>query len=89
MTLSTSHRDTDVDRLFKAIRTELQAKGHFEEMRPCFESAYASHTKMLPQIHRDTKDDIRGYLESTGFRIEKWLDDQYEEAVVVVRAVRS
>ena len=41
---------------------------------------------MISKIHRDTKADIRSYIETAGFRITDWQDPVYADAVVVVEA---
>lgn len=86
--LSTSHRDTDVERLFDALKDELVDKGEFEAMRPHWEEALEAHKQMESEIHRDTKDDIRRYLEEVGFSVQDWHDSEYVDAVVVVKAVK-
>ena len=39
-------------------------------------------------IHRDTKEDIRRYVEEAGLEIHDWRDSEYADAVVVVTAVK-
>ena len=41
-------------------------------------------------VHRDTKDDIRGYLISAGFDVDEdnWRDAEYADSVIVARAVK-
>jgi len=40
-------------------------------------------------IHRDTKAEIRGYLQNAGFEIQDWRDSEYADSVVVVKAVKA
>ncbi len=93
LVLSTPHQGTDVDRLFLRMREVLERKGRFDELRFNYEAARRTHEKLLPNIHRDSKDDIRDYLCSAGFEIEDesrdWRDSEYVGAVVVVRARRK
>jgi hypothetical protein len=39
-------------------------------------------------IHRDTKEDIRRYVEEAGLEIRDWCDGAYADSVVVVTAVK-
>ena len=88
LALSTAHSATDVDRLFRAIRDNFTKKGILAEFRATLEDVRRRHEQMMGKIHRDSKEDIRRYLEDAGFDIEEWLDDQYAGAVVVVKAVK-
>jgi len=84
--LSTSHKGTDLDRLFSRMREVLQSKGLWEELQDDHRQARARHEKMDALIHRDTKEDIRSYLEQAGFSVRNWYDDEYVGAVVIVVA---
>ena len=85
--LSTPHRDTDVKKVLKKLRDVLQTKGLFESLAEEFETAKLVHGKMDHLIHRDTKEDIRRYVEEAGLEIRDWRDSEYADAVVVVTAV--
>jgi ubiquinone/menaquinone biosynthesis C-methylase UbiE len=89
LVLSTPHKDTDVKKLLSKLRTALQGKGLFKSLAEEFEMVKLVHAKMDHLIHRDTKADIRGYLQSTGFEIQDWRDSEYAESVVVVKAVKA
>jgi ubiquinone/menaquinone biosynthesis C-methylase UbiE len=89
LVLSTSHSETDVDRLFDAIRQDFTKKGKIGEFRSIIDEVRKRHDQMMNKIHRDTKDDIRNYLKQAGFAIEEWFDDMYCGAVVVVKAVKA
>jgi ubiquinone/menaquinone biosynthesis C-methylase UbiE len=86
--LSTSHRGTDVDKLFERMKKNLEQKGKFQSLMRNFEAARQVHDKLGDRIHRDTKEDIRGYVESAGFEITTWDDSAYVEAVVLVVAIK-
>jgi ubiquinone/menaquinone biosynthesis C-methylase UbiE len=88
LVLSTPHRETDVKKLLSKLRAGLQAKGLFKSLAEEFETVKLVHEKMDHLIHRDTKADIRGYLQNTSFEIQDWRDSEYAESVVVVRAVK-
>jgi len=86
LVLSTSHRDTSVDNLFATLAASLKAKGLFEQLRTNFDDARARHEEMTASIHRDTKADIRSFVEKAGFKITEWCDSAYAGAVVIVQA---
>ena len=88
LALSTPHRDTDVGQLFSAMRANFADKALWPALRESLEEAFERHSAMMEKIHRDTKDDIRRYLENAGFAVEDWLDGQYAGSVVVVKAVK-
>lgn len=89
LVLSTAHRETNVDQLFGRLREVLTAKGCFEELRAHYLSAHKVHQKLMPKIHRDTKEDIRQYLRTAGFVVsdapEDWREHEYAGAVLVAR----
>lgn len=85
---STSHSETNVDKLFARMREVLEEKGVFNALKRNFDSARARHRQMDHLIHRDSKDDIRRFTENAGFEIVDWRDSEYAEAVVVVEALK-
>lgn len=87
--LSTPHVGTDVDHLFARMRQTLESQGKFSALRANDEDARLRHLSLEPLIHRDTKSDIRRYVEEAGFAIKDWLDSEYTGAVVVVDAVKK
>lgn len=86
LVLSTPHVDTNVDKLFARMKAVLTEKGAFDELQPFFLGARDRHRQMDRLIHRDTKEDIRGWLVNAGFEIVDWQDSAYVDAVVVVEA---
>ena len=88
LALSTPHRETDVKKLLSKLRTVLQSKGLFKSLAEEFETVKLVHEKMDHLIHRDTKDEIRGYLQNAGFEIQGWRDSEYADSVVVVKAIK-
>ena len=88
LALSTPHRNTDVKKLLTKLRDVLQSKGLYESLAEEFETAKLVHEKMDHLIHRDTKEDIRRYVEEAGLEICDWRDAEYADAVVVVKAVK-
>jgi SAM-dependent methyltransferase len=89
LVISTPHDQTDVNRLFQRMRESLVRKGLFERLRPHYDDARARHDAMMDRIHRDTKEDIRRYIEGAGFRITDWQDRAYADSVVIVEAVKD
>jgi SAM-dependent methyltransferase len=87
LVLSTSHNETNVDRLFERMRESLQKRGLYESLRSNYEDARRRHEDMMDRIHRDTKADIRHYVEQAGFQIRDWKAS-YVDAVVIVEAVK-
>jgi ubiquinone/menaquinone biosynthesis C-methylase UbiE len=88
LVLSTPHRDTDVKKLLSQLRAALRSNGLFESLAEEFETLKLVHEKMDHMIHRDSKAEIRGYLQSAGFEIQDFRDNEYVESVVVVKAVK-
>jgi SAM-dependent methyltransferase len=86
--LSTSHTETDVDRLFARMRAVLEGKGVFQKLRANFEDARLRHDAMTDDIHRNTKAEIRAFVEGAGFKVVDWREKEYADAVVVVEAVK-
>lgn len=88
LALSTSTNETDVDQLFGAIRKHLINNKEFESKRENWEDAHQRHIEMLDDIHRDTADDIRAYLDQAGFDVIDWHAKEYLDTVVVVKAIK-
>ncbi len=86
LVLSTSHRETNVDHLFAVMEGSLREKGLFQSLKSNFVDARERHAAMISRIHRDTKAEIRGFVERAGFDIVEWSDGEYANAVVVVHA---
>jgi SAM-dependent methyltransferase len=86
LVLSTPSQETNLGRLFGRMREVLQGKELFDELKANFEGAQQVHEKLHELIHRDSPDDIRGYLESNGFEIDEWLEGEYVGSVVVIKA---
>jgi ubiquinone/menaquinone biosynthesis C-methylase UbiE len=89
LALSTPHSGTDVGRLFKDIVTYYAAKGKLQEKKEIIDHARKRHENMMKNIHRDTEDQIRHYIEDAGFRIVEWTPGQYSGAVVVIKALKK
>ena len=72
------------------MREVLGHKGLLGNLKINLEAAQKAHKKMDQLINRDSKEDIRRYIEEAGFEIEDeqrdWRDREYVDSVVVVRA---
>jgi hypothetical protein len=77
-----------VKKVLKKMRDVLQSKGLFESLAEEFQTAKLVHEKMDHLIHRDTKEEIRRYIQEAGLEIRDWRDSEYADAVVVVKAVK-
>lgn len=86
LVLSTSHHETDVEQLFRTLKSALETSGLFASLQSNYVDARQRHDNMMAQIQRDTKADIRSYLTAAGFTITDWVDSEYTGAVVVVQA---
>ena len=86
LALSTAHRDTDVAKLFAAIRASLEEKGLAEQLRAAVFDAEDRHRQMMDRIHRDTREDVIRYLTTAGFEIASRQDSAYVDAVMIVEA---
>ena len=87
LVLSTSHSETNVDRLFARMREVLNREGRFESLRRHYADARKRNDAMIERILRDSQADIRRYIENAGFRVVDWRPG-YVDAVVVVEAVK-
>jgi len=89
LTLSTSHKDTNIRLLFNAIKNDLAQKRLFtSELEPVWLDAFNRNVDLEDLICRDTKQDIRDYVTRAGFRIEEYIDSEYVNCVVVYKLVK-
>lgn len=86
LSLSTSHRDTDVDRLFNGLQNALADKGLLDQYQQQVEVARARHEEMSELIHRDTADTTVAMLREAGFELVGEPRTAYLGAVIVVKA---
>jgi ubiquinone/menaquinone biosynthesis C-methylase UbiE len=87
---SSSTTDTDVNRLFSAIRTNLKKNGCLDSMRAVVDSAYDRHVQMIDNIIKDSHQDVVNYAKHAGFCVNEADVEQgaYEGAVTIVKAVK-
>lgn len=86
LVFSTSHQETDVGALFDKMEKVLRRRKVFDQLEPQFKDALARHQQMDALIHRDSREQIRQWIDDTGFELKTWNDDIYTGAVVVVEA---
>ncbi|NOT00503.1 MAG: class I SAM-dependent methyltransferase [Phycisphaerales bacterium] len=89
LVLSTSTRDTDLDRLFAAIEDDLRRKKVLDEFREDHQQARQRHEDMKDRIHRDTPDLVRQHVTKAGFRIVEEYLNEYVGAVMIVVAEKT
>ncbi len=88
---SSSTTETDVERLFSAIRADLKRKDCLDSMRSIVHNAYDRHVQMMDNILRDTHQQVVNYAIQAGFSVDD-ADVQrgaYEGAVSIVKAVKK
>ncbi len=87
---SSSTTETDVDRLFAAIRTNLQQNDCLDSMHAVVDSAYDRHMQMMDNIIKDSHEDVVNYAKHAGFCVAADDVEQgaYEGAVTIVKAIK-
>lgn len=88
---STSTNETDVERLFTAIRKNLDEKGQLDSMRAVIDSAYDRHIQMIGNIKKDSHEDVINYARHVGFSVPDAVVEKgaYEGAVTIVKAIKT
>ncbi len=88
LALSTSHRKTNIDTLFTAIRADLEKNNRLEALESVVNESYERHVQMLHKIQGNTREEIIAFLHRAGFEITTRIDSTYGEAVMVVAALK-
>ena len=87
--LSTTHSETDLDPLLKAIESHLKATGTFKEKE--------KHYRRVVEVNRDiqysiarryTREEYEQWLDQAGFRIT-YEKSSYKDAVIVIHARKA
>lgn len=88
---SSSTTETDVERLFAAVRTNLSQKGCLDSMRSIVDSAYERNIQMMDNIVKDTHNEVVNYAIHAGFSVDDADVERgaYEGAVTIVKAVKK
>lgn len=89
LSISTSYRETNVDRLFDALQDALAKKDLLDQYQEQVDVARARHTEMEAMIRHDTIDDTKKLLSDAGFTIEGDARREYVDAVIVVKAIKT
>lgn len=88
--LTGPRKDTRLDRLFRRIRQDLQARGVFETYRDHYERVERINRQYLdPMLHRWTIDDVKAQLLEAGFKKISYTSDKaYAGQSMIVCAER-
>jgi ubiquinone/menaquinone biosynthesis C-methylase UbiE len=89
LTLSTSHKQTNIRLLFNAIKRDLTMNGQFsDELEPVWLEAFYRNQEMEDMICRHSKEEIREWIEKVGFTIEEYRESEYVDCVVVYKVLK-
>jgi ubiquinone/menaquinone biosynthesis C-methylase UbiE len=87
--LSTSHKRTDINRLFAEIEKSLKHRRLWnEQVAESCADAFERNVEMNALITRDSIEDIKKYVRNAGFKILEFEDGHYVDCVVVLKAVK-
>jgi ubiquinone/menaquinone biosynthesis C-methylase UbiE len=88
--LTGPRKDTRLDRLFRRIRQDLQARGVFEKYRDHYDRVERINRQYLdPMLHRWTTDDVKAQLLEAGFNEIVYTSDKaYAGQSMIVCAKR-
>lgn len=89
LVVSTSWRETKVMALMNTLKSELQSKHLFGQLREEWEAATNFNLNMNHLITRDSLADIREYVNGAGLSIDTWVTGAYAGSTVVFRATKS
>jgi ubiquinone/menaquinone biosynthesis C-methylase UbiE len=85
--LSTTHRETSLDPLLKAIEKELKQIGKFEELAAEWENVHTINKRLEDTIvKRHTREQIRDMVKLAGFEIISEIPSAYHGAVTIIHA---
>lgn len=89
LSLSTSHKETDISALFNAIKVGLVEQHLWSDAtESAWKDAYERNVAMKDMIQRDSKEDIQNYVVTAGFVAEECHESEYVNCVVVIKAVK-
>jgi len=89
LVLSTSHENTNINKLFQAIYSDLERRGKIVDHESKWEEAYQRNQTMNDIIMRYTRANVREFLSNAGFTISELVEDAYVGCVDVVCAAKS
>ena len=74
LALSTSHRDTNVEKLFAAIRDSLEARGLLDRLQSTVDDAQDRHEETREKILRHTRQRVIELITTAGFEVLERVD---------------
>ena len=85
--LSTTHRETDLDPLLKAIEVTLESEGLRTKFAADWDTVYKVNKSLEKNlVRRYTRDQVREMIQLAGFQIIKDVPSTYEGAVMLIHA---
>jgi ubiquinone/menaquinone biosynthesis C-methylase UbiE len=85
--LSTTHSDSELDRLLNSIKTQLVNKGKFDKLRNDYQILHDVNKLIERDIaKRHSRDKYREWIRAAGFTIIRDVPNTYEDAVMLVWA---
>jgi ubiquinone/menaquinone biosynthesis C-methylase UbiE len=89
LSMSTSHTDTDVRKLFGQMQLDLRQRRQWDERTAStWEDAFSRNLDMEEMIRKHSKAEIRQLVEEAGLRIEEFVPSEYVDCVVVIKATK-
>lgn len=90
LSFSTTHAETDLDRLLKSIRKWLVDTGRYSRLKNDYQIIYDVNKNIEKSIaRRHTREDYREWVRTAGFEITNELPSTYEDAVMLIEARRD
>ncbi len=87
LVLTTPHKETDVKKLFRAMRRDLTDQGLFAGLSDNYDEAKLAHKRMDHLIHRDSIEELHRYFDEAGFDIEH-EEPEYVDSVMLFKALK-
>jgi ubiquinone/menaquinone biosynthesis C-methylase UbiE len=79
--------DTNLDELFRRIRSDLESAGTFQEYQSDFEHVeQINKLRLKPMLHRWTAQEFRTLLQQAGFEVNRPSEDVYAGQSMLIRA---
>ena len=90
LSLSTSHKETDVNTLFAEIKRSLLRKDGWDaQTENAWKDAFERNVEMNDMITRHTLEEVKSYIVDAGFSIETFKPGHYVDCVVIVKAIKG
>lgn len=89
LALSTSHTNTDINKLFAEIEKSLKHRRLWNDhVAKAWQDAFDRNAEMNTLITRDSIEDIKKYVKNAGFKILEFEGGHYVGCVVVLKAAK-